>query len=87
MKKILITMIAATVALCGTAFAGANAPVGAELLEKRCSVCHESSRPKSKKKTPDEWTATVTRMMDKGAQLTADEKKILIDHLSKTYKP
>jgi cytochrome c5 len=60
---------------------------GAALLEQRCSVCHPSARPKSKQKTPEQWETTVTRMMGKGAQLTPEEKKELIDHLSETYKP
>ena len=60
---------------------------GAALLEERCAVCHPSARPKSKQKTPEQWDATVTRMMGKGAQLTPEEKKELIDYLSKTYKP
>jgi mono/diheme cytochrome c family protein len=60
---------------------------GATLLDQRCSVCHSSDRPKSKKKTPEEWNATVTRMIGKGAKLSPDEKQVLIDYLSKTYKP
>ena len=60
---------------------------GATLLDQRCSVCHSSDRPKSKKKTPEEWNATVTRMIGKGAKLSPDEKQVLVDYLSKTYKP
>ena len=60
---------------------------GATLLEQRCSVCHPSARPKSKQKTPEQWDATVTRMMGKGAKLTPEEKQILVDYLSRTYKP
>ena len=60
---------------------------GATLLEQRCSVCHPSARPKGAKKTPEQWEATVTRMMGKGAKLSAEEKKVLLDFLSKTYKP
>ena len=60
---------------------------GAALLEERCSVCHPSSRPKSKAKTPEQWEQTVTRMIGKGAKLTDEEKKTLVDYLSKTYKP
>ena len=62
-------------------------PDGASLLEERCSVCHPSSRPKSKKKTPEQWETTVNRMMGKGAKLTEQEKVVLLDFLSKTYKP
>lgn len=60
---------------------------GATLLEQRCSVCHPSARPKSKQKTPEQWDATVTRMMGKGAKLSPEEKQLLVDYLSKTYKP
>ncbi|MDH3870108.1 MAG: hypothetical protein OET55_06045 [Desulfuromonadales bacterium] len=60
---------------------------GANLLEERCSVCHPTSRPKSKQKTPEQWETTVNRMMGKGAKLTEEEKVILLDFLSKTYKP
>ena len=60
---------------------------GAALLEERCSVCHPTTRPKSKHKTAEQWEATVSRMMEKGARLTEDEKKILLDHLSSSYKP
>lgn len=60
---------------------------GAALLEERCSVCHPSSRPKSKAKTPEQWEQTVTRMMGKGAKLSDEEKKTLVEYLGKTYKP
>ena len=60
---------------------------GAALLEERCSVCHPSARPKSKQKTPEQWEATVKRMMGKGAKLTEEERKVLVEHLSNTYKP
>ena len=60
---------------------------GAGLLEERCSVCHPSARPKSKKKTPEQWESTVNRMIGKGARLSEEEKKVLVDYLSKTYKP
>jgi len=60
---------------------------GANLLEERCSVCHPSSRPKSKQKTPEQWETTVNRMMGKGAKLSEEEKAVLLDFLGKTYKP
>lgn len=60
---------------------------GANLLEQRCSVCHPSSRPKSKQKTSEQWEITVNRMIGKGAKLSEEEKAVLLDFLSKTYKP
>ena len=88
MKRVLLLALAV-----GFALSTIETPValaqddGAALLEQRCTVCHPSARPKSKQKTPEQWEATVTRMMGKGAQLTTEEKKELIDYLSKTYKP
>jgi mono/diheme cytochrome c family protein len=60
---------------------------GAQLLETRCSVCHSVDRAKQAKKTHDEWDQTVTRMIGKGAQLTEEEKTVLVDYLAKTYGP
>jgi cytochrome c5 len=56
------------------------------LFEKKCSVCHSADRPKSLKKTNEEWTKTVLRMKEKrNENISNDEAKILIDYLTKTY--
>jgi cytochrome c5 len=60
---------------------------GAALLQERCTVCHSTDRITQAQKTSTEWDTTVTRMIDKGAQLTSDEKKILVDYLAATYGP
>ena len=88
MKKLflLIVLIGFVLSTIPTAIVYAETE-GSSLLEERCSVCHPSSRPKSKQKTPEQWEATVNRMMGKGAKLTEEEKTILLDFLSKTYKP
>ncbi len=55
------------------------------LFEKKCSTCHSIDRPKSKKKTEDEWKKTVMRMKNvNGAAITDEEAKKIIDYLSKT---
>ena len=88
MKRMIVTGICiAFVAALLPAATFADEEQGATLLEERCSVCHPSARPKSKAKTPDQWEATVTRMIGKGAKLSAEEKKVLIDYLGRTYKP
>jgi cytochrome c5 len=84
--KVLFLGLVVSLSLAGTGFA-ATAEKGAELLESRCSVCHPAARPMAAKKTQEEWDVTVTRMLGKGAKLTADEKSELVDYLSKTYKP
>jgi cytochrome c5 len=76
------------VSLATASLAAAEAKIdGAALLEERCSVCHKSERPKSAKKTKADWEKTVARMIGKGAQLSTDEKAILVDHLARNYKP
>lgn len=87
MRTMMLTMTAAILVVAGNASAAEKPLSGAELLDVRCSVCHAAERPKGAKKTRTQWEETVTRMMGKGAALTAAEKKILIDHLAKTYKP
>ena len=88
MKRILLLIVCMGFVLSTTPTPIACAePNGANLLEERCSVCHPSSRPKSKQKTPEQWEATVNRMMGKGAKLSDEEKVALLDFLSKTFKP
>lgn len=89
MKKTASVALAIIIFITGTSCAAEKPKTadGSELLEKSCSVCHPSARPKGTKKTAEQWEATVTRMMDKGAKLSADEKKTLVDYLAKTYKP
>ena len=60
---------------------------GASLLEERCSGCHPKSITTSKRKTPREWQATVSRMKHRGARLTEEEMKTLVDYLGEAFKP
>ena len=85
MSPFLLTA-AALVAFAGSAFAVPEVD-GAKLLDERCSVCHKADRPKAAKKSMADWDKTVTRMMGKGAKLSETEKKALVEHLAKTYKP
>jgi cytochrome c5 len=84
--SILTVLSLATPAVSALAAAPADIDAAA-LLEERCAVCHKAERPKSAKKTKAEWEKTVSRMIGKGAVLSAEEKTALIDHLAKTYKP
>ena len=71
-----------------TAAGDANPTVpGAILLDARCSVCHSADRAKRERRSRAQWEETVTRMIGNGAQLTGEEKVVLIEHLAKTYGP
>jgi hypothetical protein len=63
------------------------APVeeGAVLLERRCTVCHTLDRVESSQKSREEWESTVARMVEYGAELTDEERAVLIDYLTVTY--
>jgi hypothetical protein len=53
------------------------------LFEKRCSLCHPTSRPLSKNKSGDEWRQTVTRMKTHaGDRISDEEVEIIIDYLT-----
>ncbi len=54
---------------------------GRALLEQRCTTCHQLYDPMIIRKTPDEWTATVDRMIGKGARVNADERTALLEYL------
>lgn len=60
---------------------------GETLLEERCTECHGLDRTTSQEKTRAEWEETVSRMIDRGAELDEAEKTVLVDYLAETYGP
>jgi hypothetical protein len=57
------------------------------LLEQRCSACHALTRVTSKVKSLEQWEATITDMIDKGARLNAEEKDALVKYMAENYGP
>jgi len=90
---VVVFLIAVAAALAGcksnaASPAATSAPTaadGATLLQERCSVCHTTDRITQARKTSAEWDTTVTRMIGKGAQLSSEEKTVLVDYLAATY--
>lgn len=64
----------------------APAPNAEQLLNERCTKCHNLDPVKSAKKSKDEWQKTVDRMIGKGTQLTSEEAAVLVEFLSNVYK-
>lgn len=59
---------------------------GQELFEANCGRCHSIDRPKSKRKTREEWETTVMRMKNaNGCPITDEEAALIIDHLAQEY--
>ncbi len=52
------------------------------LIQERCTKCHTLAPIQKAKKTPEEWEKTVQRMRLKGAKLSDEEAKIVIQYLS-----
>lgn len=53
------------------------------LFEKRCSLCHPTSRPLGTNKSGDEWRQTVMRMKTyAGDRISDQEAEIIIDYLT-----
>jgi cytochrome c5 len=58
---------------------------GARILNASCKACHNLERVKSAHKSIDQWGNTITRMINKGARLSEEEKIILAAYLAATY--
>jgi mono/diheme cytochrome c family protein len=88
MRKVIICLMAMA-ALAASGVLGQSAEEGqldaAALFEQKCSICHSTNRAKSKHKTASKWATTVERMRKKGAPLTDEEAKVVIDYLAQNY--
>mgnify|MGYP001079096551 CR=1 FL=1 len=51
------------------------------LIVDRCSGCHSVDRVFNADKTQAEWEANINRMIDYGANVSEDEKQLMIDWL------
>ncbi|WP_119067795.1 hypothetical protein [Aggregatilinea lenta] len=71
--------------MSGTADAGEASLSGEELVQERCTVCHDLARVDAQDKDEAGWTATVDRMIGYGAQLNAGERQAVIDYLVETH--
>jgi hypothetical protein len=66
----------------------AKAPTGpdavaANIVNTVCASCHSLDRVKNKMGDSDAWTATVTRMQGKGADLTDAQVPLVVEYLTR----
>lgn len=59
---------------------------GMAFLEQRCTTCHTVQKVTGITGTYEEWDVIVTRMITKGANLTAEEKTTLVQYLADNFK-
>jgi hypothetical protein len=68
--------------LIGITLVYADGPSPRGILEKKCYSCHNINIVLKAQKDKDEWENTFDRMVDYGAKLNKEERKILLDFLT-----
>ena len=58
---------------------------GLELINQRCVFCHNTAQIFSQRKAPEVWAATVEQMANRGAEVSPEEMKVIVDYLAKNY--
>jgi len=71
---------------CGGAKATPDLSAGKAVVESKCTTCHAIGVIEVAKYDKAGWTDTVTRMVAKGAVLTADQQTQAVEYLAATYK-
>ncbi len=57
---------------------------GLDLINERCGYCHTTNQVFAAHKTAAEWPAVVQSMIDRGAELSPEEQKVMNDNLVAT---
>ena len=60
---------------------------GKSTYESVCSLCHPSSAPAGKQWTREQWDLKVIEMLQEEPDVTADERKQIVDYLTSVFKP
>jgi cytochrome c5 len=55
---------------------------GKDLVETRCTACHDLERVASAKRQKSEWPALVANMVSRGAVATPDEARAITSYLT-----
>lgn len=67
----------------GTAGSPVTTDRGGVVLKARCLTCHDANLIEQQRLGADAWSREVDKMIGWGAVLTAEEKGILVEYLSK----
>ena len=65
----------------------ASAREAVMLIQTRCSLCHTADLIVQQRLPEDRWAATVEKMVSWGANLSNDEKMVLLQFLTTQYRP
>lgn len=60
---------------------------GKATYESVCSLCHPPGAPAGKQWTREQWELKVIEMLQEEPDVTADERKQIVDYLTSVFKP
>ena len=58
---------------------------GLDLINEHCKFCHVTAQVFAKKRSAEEWNAVLQVMVDRGAELSPQEEKGIMDYLTTNY--
>jgi hypothetical protein len=58
---------------------------GLSTIQERCTACHSAATVFNQRRSAEDWAATVQIMVDRGAELTADDQSAVVGYLSEHY--
>jgi len=59
---------------------------GKEILETRCTLCHNTERVTRQRFARDDWQDTINRMIGYGVPLSDNQKAVLTDYLAANFR-
>ena len=90
-RTLFVLLSVAAIGAAGTLLASASETLvpGAKIFAESCMSCHSSARRPldNKHMTKEEWSETIDRMIDQGAEVPKAKKAELLDYLSSTHGP
>ncbi len=86
MKNFIVVLVSYAFLFTLMVSPAAAQPETKELVEKKCSKCHNLNRIKKASKDTAAWEKTVDRMIKKGALIPPEEKDAVIKYLSALNK-
>jgi cytochrome c551/c552 len=82
-----VTALAAAL-LCGGATAQQDRLIpgpGSTLTENKCKICHELEHIRRARLSPGEWADNLRNMKERGAPLTEEDMRVILEYLSTYY--